>query len=311
MKIAGVSMTYNDGYKLKEWVSHYQTYKDQLECFVIVDNGSKKEYKDQLKAAFPDATIIERDTNGGCTAAYNDGIRYVLQNENVDSIAIIGNDLKLTENCLCAMHEYLFSDSQMGMVSSAILNINSMIVDNYGHTVNGFIVKNCEKGKNINDVVPKRKETELISGGFNIAKKEFYERAGLQDENLFMYCDELDTTFKAKKAGFKLGVIADEYAWHWHINPPGAVGIRHPESRYMISRNRVYLSQKYMGRIKAFSCFVYTGIMAPLKMIWVGFTRHDKSLFIDAQYGFLGALYGLSGNMKENKYSFPIKERKN
>ena len=309
MRIACVSMTYNDGYKLKEWVSHYQTYKDQLECFVIVDNGSDDIYKRELMESFPEAIIIERSTNGGCTAAYNDGIRYVLDNENVDSIAIIGNDVKLTHNCLGAMHEYLFSDPKMGIVSSAILNIDSMIVDNYGHTVKGFIVTSCDKGENINDITPKRKETELVSGGFNIAKIEFYKKAGLQDEKLFMYCDELDTTFKARKTGFKMGVIADEYAWHWHINPPGNVGIRHPESRYMISRNRVYLTRKYMGINKVLSCFIYTGILAPFKMLLMGMMRKDKSLVVDAKYGFLGAVYGLLGNMKCNKYSFPIGQR--
>ena len=30
MKIAGVSMTYNDDYKLKKWKEHYLTYKEQL-----------------------------------------------------------------------------------------------------------------------------------------------------------------------------------------------------------------------------------------------------------------------------------------
>lgn len=309
MRIAGVSMTYNDGYKLKEWISHYQIYKDQLEIFVIVDNGSDESYKKELKESFPEAIIIERATNGGCTAAYNDGIRYVLDNEKVDSIAIIGNDVKLTPNCLGSMHEYLFSKPEMGMVSSAILNINSMIVDNYGHTVNGFVVINCDKGKNINDITPKRKETELVSGGFNIAKIEFYKQAGLQDEKLFMYCDELDTTFKARKTGFKMGVIADEYAWHWHINPPGSVSVRHPESRYMISRNRIYLTKKYMSFEKVLGCFVYTGILAPLKIMGVGIIKKDKELIIDSKYGFLGALYGLLGNMKPNKYSFPIVEK--
>ena len=40
MKIAGISMTYNDGYKLKEWTEHYRQYKDELDYYIIVDNGS-------------------------------------------------------------------------------------------------------------------------------------------------------------------------------------------------------------------------------------------------------------------------------
>ncbi|MCQ2211399.1 MAG: glycosyltransferase [Paludibacteraceae bacterium] len=311
MKIAGVSMTYNDGYKLKEWIDHFQIYKYQLYCFVIVDNGSSKEYRQQLRNAFPEAIIIERETNGGCTAAYNDGIKYVLSNTDADSIAIIANDIKPSERCLVSMYEYLFSTQDMGIVSSAILNRNSMIVDNYGHNVKGFIVKNSDIGKRIDAVDPKQKETLLVSGGFNLAKREFYEKTGLQDEKLFMYCDEIDTAYKAKKEGFKLGVIANEYAWHWHISPPEAIGIRHPESRYMISRNRVYLTRKHLGIWQAILCFFYSGILAPVKVYCIGIKKRDKGLRLNAKYGFIGAIYGIRGKMQPNKYSFPLKTESN
>lgn len=121
MRIAGVSMTYNDGYKLKEWISHYQIYKDQLEIFVIVDNASDESYKKELKESFPEAIIIERASNGGCTAAYNDGIRYVLENTDIESIAIIGNDIKPTPGCLPAMYNYLYSEKELSCINSAIL----------------------------------------------------------------------------------------------------------------------------------------------------------------------------------------------
>ena len=33
VKIAGVSMTYNDEYKLKEWGEHYEEYKKELDYY--------------------------------------------------------------------------------------------------------------------------------------------------------------------------------------------------------------------------------------------------------------------------------------
>ncbi|MCI9136010.1 MAG: glycosyltransferase family 2 protein [Lachnospiraceae bacterium] len=302
MKIAAVSMTYNDGYKLKEWKEHYQTYKEQIDIFVIVDNGSKQKYLRELKKAFPKAVIIERKTNGGCTAAYNDGIRYVLKHTDAKAIAIVGNDIKVTENCLPAMYEYLFQDEKLGIVSTAVLNIDSDVIDNYGHKVKNFKALCCNQGESIKNVRPMQKYTELVSGGFTMAKREFYVKAGLQDEALFMYCDEIDTMFKAKMHGYKLGVIADEYAWHWHINSP-ATGRRSSASRYLISRNRVYLAKKYMGFFTVFRQVFRGAIISPAAFLLRFIRERDRCNLKDAKYSAIGAVHGVIGKMYTNRYT--------
>lgn len=302
MKIAGVSMTYNDGYRLKEWRQHYETYKNQLECFVVVDNGSERKYQEALKETFPDAVHICRDTNGGCTSAYNDGIRYVLENTDADAIAIIGNDIKLTSNCLPRMYEYLMDDKNLGIVSSAMLYINSNIIDNYGLSAKRMNVIRCDQGVDIYSVSCKHKYTDLLPGGFTMAKREFYEKAGLQDECLFMYCDELDTMFKARKNGYKLGVIADEYAWHWHINPPQKTR-RSSASRYLISRNRVYIAKKYMGYADILYQSIRGLIIIPICFLVHYLRERQKYYLNDAKYSMVGVIHGLIGKMYTNKYT--------
>lgn len=302
MKIAGVSMTYNDGYKIKEWKEHYLTYKNQLDMFVIVDNGSDQEYVEELKATFPEAVIIERGNNGGCTAAYNDGIRYVLENSDAEAIAIVGNDIKVTENCLPAMYEFLFSNEKLGIVSAALLYIDSEIVDNYGHIVRNFNVSYCNRGESIKQIEEKEKYTDLVSGGFTMARREFYLKAGLQDEALFMYCDEMDTMFKAQCNGYKIGVIANEYAWHWHINPP-ATGRRSSASRYLICRNRVYLAKKYTGIFTLLRQIIRGLIISPILYLLKFLKTRDKYLLTDAKYCIVGVFHGISGKMYTNKFT--------
>ena len=302
MKIAGVSMTYNDGYKIKEWRQHYLEYKQFLDVFVIVDNGSEKGYQELLKTTFPEAIIIYRKENGGCTAAYNEGIKYVLENSDADAIAIIANDIKVTSNCLPVMSEYLYSDKKLGIVSSAILNINSDIIDNYGHCVKNFKVSYCNRGELIKNIKVMKKYTDLVSGGFTMAKREFYLRAGVQDEALFMYCDEMDTMFKARKFGYKMGVIASEYAWHWHINSPSK-GKRSSASRYLISRNRVYLAKKYTGLTLLFEQIIRGLILTPF-IHGIRFLKYrDCHELKDALYSMVGVFHGLCGKMYTNKYT--------
>lgn len=301
MNITVVSMTYNDDYKLKEWKENYLIYEKQIKNMIIVDNGSKKEYLIKLKETFPNAIIIKRNINGGCTAAYNDGINYALENTDSEAIAIIANDIKPTLNCLEEMYKYLFSDKELGIVSSAILTKDSDIVDNYGHKVKKFKIEYCNRGEKIGNILIKNKYTDLLSGGFTMAKREFYINSGLQDEKLFMYCDEIDTRIKAIKNGYKMGVISNEYAWHRHINPTFKIK-RSSASRYLISRNRVYLARKYFGKCEVLKQSIRGGIIIPSIFFLKYILEKDKSYLEDLKYSYIGTIKGLKNNMNKNKY---------
>ena len=147
-----------------------------------------------------------------------------------------------------------------------------------------------------------KKYTDLVSGGFTMAKREFYLRAGVQDEALFMYCDEMDTMFKARKFGYKMGVIASEYAWHWHINSPSK-GKRSSASRYLISRNRVYLAKKYTGLTLLFEQIIRGLILTPF-IHGIRFLKYrDCHELKDALYSMVGVFHGLCGKMYTNKYT--------
>lgn len=100
MKIAAVTLTRNDDFRLVPWKMYFQDYKDELYEHIVVDNGSTPEYQRKLREAFPDSTHIELGYNGGCTGAYNAGIRHALQNPEIDTVMLIGNDIKSSEAVL-------------------------------------------------------------------------------------------------------------------------------------------------------------------------------------------------------------------
>lgn len=302
MKIAGVSMTYNDGYKLKEWVEHYNGYKIELDYYVVVDNGSDKEYVEALEEAFKDAILIKRNSNGGCTAAYNDGIRYILENTDADAIVIIANDMKLKGDCLRKMYEYLYSDELLGLVSTAVLAKDSKKVDHYGHSVEKYRYIELEKGKDLSELKPQRKYTDLVTGGFYMAKRKFYEDVGLQDEKLFMYGDEFDTSIRTKKAGYKAGVTCETYGWHWHINESNAAG-RKPASNYLIARNRTYIARKHFGIGMIIGSFWYFSLRQFIILTASGILKRNKDKLKKAKYSLMGGINGLRGDMTINKYT--------
>ena len=108
MKIAAITITLNDDFKFKEWVSHYQLYKDDVYLHIIVDNGSSPEYVKKLEEFFPESHIIKRNSNGGCTESYNDGIKYALEKKlDIDYPYYFLNKFL---NPVCDLIEPLFDD---------------------------------------------------------------------------------------------------------------------------------------------------------------------------------------------------------
>lgn len=258
MKLAVITITYNDGFKLKEWHQWYEEYKEDVYKHIIVDNASEPEYKKQLKNAFPNSIIIERTTNGGCTGAYNDGIRYALQDPQVDAIMLLASDLKMSKGSFRAMYDYLYSDKKLGMVGPMGLTKDSKNIVHYGvkvlSDISGRTTFNM-KGQPYNGEEIPPMYVDYVLGGCSMSKRQFYEVVGLQDEKLFMYGDELDMYLRSKKAGFKQGVTSKAVMYHYHIQ--SQLGDKFLKTGLLNARNYVYIVRKYHGLLLAVLCMIY------------------------------------------------------
>lgn len=301
-RIAAVSITMNDGYKFKEWCQHYEEYKDELYLHIIVDNHSDKEYLKLVKSYFNNSVIIERETNGGCTISYNDGIRYALNDPNVEFIALVGNDIKLKSGSLLKCAAVLQSDPKLGMVEPVLLKGGSNIVDDFGCTLRKDLLFTIYmKGHKYSEITEDVHYCEGVTGGMNVSKREFYEKVGLQDEKLFMYSDEVDMALRAAKSGFKMAAVKDAIAWHEHINESKKER-RYPYNSYLVGRNKVYLANKHFGKIKRNQEFLFM-IKQALLFSCYRIIKGQFSLLREEIWKIRGAYNGLKGNMEANKYS--------
>jgi GT2 family glycosyltransferase len=305
MKIAAVVITYNDDYKFNEWVAHHQVYKNGIDLHIIVDNASQSDYVDRLQSSFPDSKIIRRKTNGGCTNAYNDGIRYALKDPDVGALMLIGNDIRMEADDVRNLARFLVSDPEYGMVSPVLLAKDSQVIDDYGCEISPFLsMQPHDLGCNIDEVKVAERTVSAVTGGMNMASRKFYEVVGMQDARLFMYSDEVDMAFRARNAGFKMGVTKNIKAWHQHINPPGNGSQRHPFSAYLIGRNKVYIADKHFGykkKVAVFGYYCLKGFLSILKSV----RSNDRNLRKTGQWLMWGTINGLFGNMKHNRFSQP------
>lgn len=294
MNIAIITITYNDEYKLNEWYRWYLEYRDAVSLHIIVDNNSEKAYKQKVRDLFTESHIIERKSNGGCTGAYNDGIKVALSHPEIDTILLLGNDIRITANSILVLYDFLFSKEEFGMVSPIILSPKTGLIECYGSKLNWLgINMRPYIGLEFNDTaVPDYRIVEYVTGGINLSKRSFYEIVGLQDEKLFMYADELDMYHRAKSKGFVEAVTCKSHAWHCHINPDSDT-IRKPLMYYLHGRNVVYLFKKHYPKKWLFlslTRFVFSFIAFVLHL----FDKDQRIIFIQHCKGYWA---GLRNNM--------------
>lgn len=305
MRVAIITITYNDGYKIKEWYDHYQEYKNQVLMHIIVDNGSDANYKQMLREKFLNSHIIEREKNGGCTGAYNDGIKLALSCLEVDAIMLLGNDIKLSPNAIPRLIKALEDNDRLGMVAPVLLKKNSMTVEDYGCAITRMLLmKPKHLGESFNSIEPYTNYCESLTGGANLSRKEFYVSVGLQDEKLFMYSDEVDVGIRALRQGYMLASVGTSIAWHQHINSNTTSDRRDAYTKYLAGRNKIYLLRKHFGTFRAIEgFFFYT--FASIYKIGMCILMWKLTSIKEYRWLILGALYGLAGVMEENKYSKP------
>jgi GT2 family glycosyltransferase len=131
----------------------------------------------------------------------------------------------------------------------------------------------------------------------NLSRREFYEDIGLQDENLFMYSDEVDIGLRAMKSKFEILTTRQAIIWHEHINPKND-NIRLGHTQFLIRRNKIYLGYKHFGFVKALNIFLYQLIIFPIALINYIKTKNIKLSI----YYLLGCLFGLLKLMKNYKF---------
>ncbi len=265
--IAAITVTYNDHYKINQWFDYYDEYKDTLFLHIIVDNGSNPDFIKTIEQLFPNSVIIKRNCNRGTTAAYNDGIRYALKIKEIDSIMLIGNDLRISADSISVLHNILFSNEKYGIIAPLVFKKDSDIIDNYGANISRMLyMKSGQLGERVNELLPLTKEVMAVPGGINLAKREYYENIGLQDERLFMYSDEVDMGLRMAKTEFKAVATRHAAAWHQHISPENSK-CRQGYSEFFIRRNKIYLAYKHFGFSRAFYIFFRQMIRTPLVTI--------------------------------------------
>lgn len=255
MKVATITLYCNESFRLEPWISYYNDYRDSLYAHIIVNNG-KKEDTELLRNVFPNSIVLySRTTN--MVASYNLAINYILESlPETDAIFQITNDLKLESGAVKVLHDMLFSDDKIGMVSPILLKKDSKEVEAYGIDIktDSLLFEHLDFGKDLDEIEKGDRFCSGLPGGCFMTKTSVYKEIGLQDEKLFMYGDEIDIDLRCANAGYRLLATSNALSWHQHINYPGKKTIN-PRGYFFSGRNYIYLARKHFSTVVVVKTF--------------------------------------------------------
>jgi GT2 family glycosyltransferase len=247
MKIGLVTVLYNSDKMLEDFFQSIsiQTYRDFF--LVLVDNSpneNSQEIVRNLEARYSIVlTYLQMQSNIGVAAANNVGIKTCLNNK-CDAILLLNNDIKFTQtNCFetlvnLAITEKIIVTKLTYFDSNVIWYAGGLFRNWFGFVKHIGIGKQKSIAKyNI------AKHTFYAPTCFAFILKEVFNNVGLMDEQYFVYVDDIDFMYRAKKANYNIWYEPSIVIEHKISQSTG--GMTSDFSLYYDTRNKIYYSKKF------------------------------------------------------------------
>ncbi len=233
-------------YKLKNQVLECikslreSTYKNF--SIFVVDNNSGDSLEVEIGQK-QEICFIQTGKNLGYAGGNNAGIKKALS-ENADYILILNPDTIVEPNTIVELVAGI-EKYKAGIVCPKIFFGNSKTIWFAGKTLDLKNVLGNHKGVNEEDLGQYDQDEEIndITGAAMMVRAQVFENIGLFDERYFLYYEESDFSYRAKKAGFKLMYIYKAKVFHKNAQ---ATGLGSPLQDYFITRNRLLFASKFL-----------------------------------------------------------------
>lgn len=211
-KAAIIIPNWNGEDMIKDCISSLlaQSTKTQV---IVVDNGSKDNSVSRVKE-FPGVKLLEFKDNAGFAGGVNRGIKYALT-EGFVYIGLFNNDAIADKDWLDKLIKNIEDSDEIGISTGKLMRSDRKHIDSTGdfYTIWGIPFP---RGRNQVDSGQYDKK-ELVfgaTGGASLYRSELFRDIGMFDEDFFAYYEDVDISFRAQMAGWKVAYTPDAVAYH-------------------------------------------------------------------------------------------------
>lgn len=245
---------------------------EQLDI-LLVDNNSADGSGRQLEQTFPGIIYLQAPDNLGFTGGNNLAINYALQKEYT-YVLLLNNDTTVAPNFLEILTHYLDEHPSVGAVqpliyceepSRVIWNAGSYYLNLIGQPL---VKKELPKEKQTNDAGI---EVDWITGCAFLVRTDLLKKTGSLSDNMFMYFEDVDLSFRLRKLGYELHLVPAAEIWHVggmsnKQKTKNEEGYVNPVVHYLNTRNRIWIVKKFtplyfLPVVVLYHVFYFAGIL--------------------------------------------------
>lgn len=226
---------------------------------IAVDNGSFDHTLSLIRSKYPSVQVIENKQNLGFAKGNNIGIHAALS-QGADAVILLNQDTKVSEDFIETGMNGL-KDPGIGLASPIILYFDEPRIwwcgSSLARGIHLFFLPRLKIGihrhkkefYHLGSQYPM--DSDWIPGCSLFVKKEVFGKIGFLDESFFFLSEDVDFSLRARKAGFRLGVISTACVRH----KEDVKGARSPFSLKSVKKLRLILLANFRLMKKHFSFF--------------------------------------------------------
>ncbi len=285
---------------------------------VVVDNDSGDGSVEKLTAAIERegwsswVDVMRLDRNGGFAFGNNAGIRVALAySDHVDYVMLLNPDTVAREGAIKALVGFMDDHSRAGIAGSLLENadgglecsahrIHSPLSELDAGARLGLLSRLLHRYVVWGSPGTEAHQCDWVSGASLIVRREVLEQVGLMDDGYFLYFEEVDYCWRAKRDGWEVWYVPQSRVIHFE---GAATGIRTAAKRrasYWYDSRRRFFVKRYgiSGLVLADILWAVGRATYLLRcLLCLGVRAHDPKWFMfDLLWGDLSAI--LTGRLR-------------
>lgn len=181
---------------------------------IIVENASTDGSLALLEKDYPELELIKHDVNKGYAGGVNPGFKRAIE-LGATYAAPFNNDAIADENWLKHLVEFLDENPQVGVATCKVLSADGKHLDSTGDYYTNWGLA-YPRGRDETDVDAYDSQTEVFSasGAASLYRVSMLKEVGLFDEDFFAYYEDIDLSFRAQLAGWKVAFVPQSRVYH-------------------------------------------------------------------------------------------------
>jgi GT2 family glycosyltransferase len=214
MELSIIIVSYNVMQYLRNCLFSVKKASEGIHCEIfVIDNHSSDGSQEMLRREFPEINLIFNDTNRGFSAANNQGIiaakgKFVL---------LLNPDTTVNDDCFIKCQKFMYDHTEAGAIGVKMINGEGVFLPESKRALpspstsffkitglaamfpsSSVLNRYYMPQVGIDETAP----IEVIPGAFMFIRREALEKAGLFDEDYFLYGEDIELSYRLLKTGY-------------------------------------------------------------------------------------------------------------